>query len=111
MRERAPASGPPTSTHSYPYAKLISGRRSKWVVLAIWVLLIMIGGSLASKLGTVQNNDPVSWLPANAQSTQAVKVAEQHFADKNISSAVVVYARDSGLTAGDLTRPTATGTR
>ncbi|MFJ9821217.1 MMPL family transporter [Streptomyces sp. NPDC101151] len=92
----------PTSTRSHPYARFVAGRRSKWVVLAFWVLLISIGGTLGAKLGTVQNNEPVSWLPANAQSTQAVKVGEEHFADKNISEAVIVYARDGGLTAADL---------
>jgi RND superfamily putative drug exporter len=65
---------------------------------------MFIGGSLAAKIATVQNNDPVSWLPTNAQSTQAVKVAEQHFAVKNISSAVVVYGREGGLTAADLSK-------
>jgi RND superfamily putative drug exporter len=86
------------------YGRLVAGRRSKWAVLAIWLVLMAVGGSLAAKLGSVQDNDPVSWLPANAQSTKAVEVAEKHFADKDLSTAVVVYSREGGLTAADLAK-------
>lgn len=84
------------------YAGLVSGRRTKWAVLVLWLLLVGVGGSLASKLGDVQDNDPVTWLPSSAQSTQAVELAEEHFADKDSGTAVVVYARGDGLTAADL---------
>jgi putative drug exporter of the RND superfamily len=83
------------------YAGLVSGRRSKWAVLLIWLVLIAAGGSLAAKLGDVQDNDPETWLPSSAQSTQAVELAEKYFADKDSSTAVIVYARGSGLTAAD----------
>ncbi|MYS84995.1 MMPL family transporter [Embleya scabrispora] len=86
------------------YARLVAGRRSKWAVLAIWVVLIAVGGSLAAKIGSVQDNDPQTWLPTNAQSTKAMDVGEKHFADKNVSTAVVVYARESGLTDADLAK-------
>jgi putative drug exporter of the RND superfamily len=83
------------------YVALITGKRSRWVVLVFWLLLLGFGGTLGSKIGSVQNDEAKTWLPANAQSTHAVKIAEQHFADKNIITAVVVYARSSGLTAAD----------
>ncbi|WAX76355.1 MMPL family transporter [Streptomyces sp. KMM 9044] len=83
------------------YARLVSGRRSKWAVLVIWLVLIAAGGSLAAKLGDVQDNDPETWLPSGAQSTQAVELAEKYFADKDSSTAVIIYARGSGLTAAD----------
>ena len=84
------------------YATLVAGRRSKWAVLVFWLLLIAVAGSLASKIGSVENNDAQTWLPASAQSTRALAVAEQYFAGKDTSTAVVVYARASGLTAADL---------
>jgi RND superfamily putative drug exporter len=84
------------------YAAFVAGRRSKWVVLVFWLLLIAVAGSLASKIGSAENNDAQTWLPASAQSTRALAVAEQYFAGKDISTAVVVYARASGLTATDL---------
>ena len=98
------AQPPPAPTPARRFAQLVAGRRSKWIVLVLWVLLISVGGSLASKIGSVENNDAQTWLPANAQSTQAVKLAEQHFADQDISTAVLVYARSGGLTAADLAK-------
>ncbi|MEU6826040.1 MMPL family transporter [Streptomyces atriruber] len=80
---------------------MVSGRRSKWAVLVIWLVLISAGGSLAAKLGDVQDNDPETWLPSSAQSTQAVKLAEEHFADKDSSTAIIIYARGGGLTDAD----------
>jgi hypothetical protein len=32
------------------------------MALTVWVPLMMVGGSLASKIGSVQNNDPQTWL-------------------------------------------------
>ena len=71
------------------YIALITGKRSRWVVLVFWLLLLFIGGTLGSKIGSVQNDEAQTWLPANAQSTQAVKIAGQHFADKDLSTAVL----------------------
>ncbi|WP_188275473.1 MMPL family transporter [Streptomyces sp. CBMA152] len=95
---------PPPSTFAHKYAKTVAGHRSKWAVLVLWVLLIAVGGSLATKLGDVQNNEAQTWLPNNAQSTKAVKIAEDYFQDKGRIGAVVVYARESGLTAADLAK-------
>ncbi|WP_331767868.1 MMPL family transporter [Embleya sp. NBC_00896] len=86
------------------WSRVIAGRRSKWAVLVLWVVLIAAGGTLASQLGSVQDNDPQTWLPADAQSTKAVDVAKDHFAQKDVSTAVVVYARAGGLTTRDLTK-------
>ncbi|WP_439679040.1 MMPL family transporter [Embleya sp. MST-111070] len=100
-----PASPGPSATPGWTrYARVVAGRRSKWAVLAIWVLLIAVGGSLAAKIGSVQDNDPQTWLPADAQSTKAMDIGEKHFADKNVATAVVVYARESGLSATDLAK-------
>jgi RND superfamily putative drug exporter len=73
-------------------------------VLVLWLLLMGIGGSLAAGLADVQDNDPEAWLPSSAQSTKAVQLAEQYFADKDSSTAVIVYARAGGLTQADLSR-------
>ncbi|MFJ5552978.1 MMPL family transporter [Streptomyces sp. NPDC093225] len=96
-----PATSPTVASR---YASFVAGRRSKWVVLVLWLLLMGIGGSLAAGLADVQDNDPETWLPSSAQSTKAVQLAEEYFADKDSSSAVIVYAREGGLTQADLTR-------
>ena len=98
---------PRTPTLFGRYAALVSGRRTKWAVLVFWLLLVAVAGSLASKIGSVENNDAQTWLPAGAQSTHALAVARQHFAGQDVSTAVVVYARAGGLTAADLRTITA----
>ncbi|MBT2210184.1 MMPL family transporter [Actinomadura sp. NEAU-AAG7] len=98
----APAPLPPSRWNRYIAA--VTGRRSKWAVLAAWVLVLMVAGGFAAKLSQVQDNDPASWLPADSQSTRAVEIAERHFADHDRATAVVVYTRDGGLTPADLAK-------
>ncbi|MDG5806831.1 MMPL family transporter [Streptomyces ossamyceticus] len=78
---------------------LVCGRRAKWVVLGLWLVLLFVVAPLASKLTDAQDNDAASWLPGSAESTQVLEMSED-FRPEQIP-AVVVYARESGLTAGD----------
>ena len=79
----------------------LTGRVTKWVVLAAWLLLV--GGSFffAAKLADVQNNEASSWLPQSAESTRAFEKLEP-FQDPNAIPTTVVYQRDGGLTDADL---------
>jgi RND superfamily putative drug exporter len=54
----------------------------------------------------VEKNDASAYLPASAESTQALKL-QNHFTSKNLNPAVVVYVRPSGLTRADLAKITA----
>ena len=76
------------------------GRRGKWVVLVLWIVILAVGGSLAGKLTGAEKNDAQSWLPAQAQSTKVLAL-QSRFQSPNVFSAVVVYDRPSGLTAAD----------
>ncbi|MGW0947509.1 MMPL family transporter [Streptomyces sp. NPDC002623] len=78
---------------------LVCGRRAKWVVLGLWVVLLFLTAPFASKLTDAQDNDAASWLPGSAESTQVLEISED-FRPEQIP-AVVVYARDAGLTAQD----------
>jgi RND superfamily putative drug exporter len=80
---------------------LISGRLSKFAVLALWLVLATVGGMFAAKLAEVQNNDALSALPKSAETTKALDRAEAAFPGSNRLVAVVVYARDAGLTDED----------
>ncbi|MGW9212888.1 MMPL family transporter [Embleya sp. NPDC055664] len=105
VTEPAGAGTPPRPPSLFRrYASFVAGRRSKWVVLVFWLLLIGLGGSLAAKLGSVQNNEQQTWLPADSQSTHAIDVANKYFTAKDIMTAVVVYTRDEGLSGTDLAR-------
>ncbi|MDF8264029.1 MMPL family transporter [Luteipulveratus flavus] len=91
---------------SHSYAHIVCGRRSKWVVAAIWVVLFLGLGPLAGKLADAQDNQASSWLPASAESTKAFDQLGA-FIDKDSMPALVVYERPSGITATDLSKATA----
>ncbi|WP_286258454.1 MMPL family transporter [Streptomyces graminofaciens] len=81
---------------------LVCGRRAKWVVLGLWLVLLLLTAPFAAKLTDAQDNDAASWLPGSAESTQVLEISED-FRPEQIP-AVVVYARESGLTAADRTQ-------
>ncbi|KES05192.1 membrane protein [Streptomyces toyocaensis] len=83
-------------------ARLVCGRRSKWLVLVLWLVVLLVTAPLAQKLTDAQDNDAASWLPGSAESTQVLEISED-FRPEQIP-AIVVYARDSGLTAADRER-------
>ncbi|WP_245769264.1 MMPL family transporter [Streptomyces indicus] len=80
-------------------AWLVCGRRSKWVVLVLWLVAIVLMSPLAQKLTDAQDNDNASWLPGDAESTQVLELAED-FRPEQLP-AVVLYVRDGGLTEAD----------
>ncbi|MFM9595295.1 MMPL family transporter [Streptomyces scabiei] len=78
---------------------LVCGRRAKWVVLGLWLVVLFVVAPFATKLTDAQDNDAASWLPGSAESTQVLEISEG-FRPEQIP-AVVVHARESGLTAED----------
>ncbi|MFF9810104.1 MMPL family transporter [Streptomyces coeruleorubidus] len=80
-------------------AHLVCGRRAKWLVLVLWVAVLFVAAPFAMKLTDAQDNDASSWLPGSAESTQVLEISED-FRPEQIP-AVVIYARESGLTAQD----------
>jgi RND superfamily putative drug exporter len=85
-------------------AYFVCGRRAKWLVLALWLVLLVLVSPFAQKLTDAQDNDAASWLPGSAESTQVLHLSED-FRPEQIP-AIVVYARGSGLTAADRARIT-----
>ncbi|WP_326751676.1 MMPL family transporter [Streptomyces hirsutus] len=83
---------------------LVCGRRAKWLVLALWLVVLFLAAPLAQKLTDAQDNNAASWLPGSAESTQVLEISED-FRPEQIP-AIVVYARESGLTAADRERIT-----
>jgi len=80
---------------------LPSGRRTKYLVLALWLVLIAAAGPLSIKLTEVQNNDALMALPRGVEANAALERARAAFPGSDRSVAVAVYARDSGLTGAD----------
>ncbi|MDH6130636.1 RND superfamily putative drug exporter [Kitasatospora sp. MAA4] len=81
-------------------AALPCGRRGKWVVLVIWLVLVVALGPLASKLMGAENNQASSWLPRNAESTQVLN-EQQAFQPVQTAQAVVVYEAPGGISPAD----------
>jgi len=80
-------------------AHLVCGRRAKWVVVAVWIVLLVALGPLARKLSGAEKNDAASWLPGSAESTKVLDL-QKKFVPQS-SPAVVVFTRDGGLTTTD----------
>ncbi|MFE6521668.1 MMPL family transporter [Streptomyces sp. NPDC057794] len=80
-------------------AHLVCGRRAKWLVVALWLVVLFVAAPFAMKLTDAQDNDAASWLPGSAESTQVLEASED-FRPEQIP-AIVIYARDSGLTPQD----------
>ncbi|MFB4311255.1 MMPL family transporter [Actinomadura sp. GTD37] len=94
-----PSPAPPRSP-AHRLAGVIAGRRGKWAVLALWIVLLLALGPLAGKLGDVEENDAAAWLPTGAESTRVVELEEQFRKDETML-AVIVYERSGGITAAD----------
>jgi putative drug exporter of the RND superfamily len=79
-----------------------AGRVGKWIVLAAWVVIFVVAANPASKFEDAQQNESTSFLPGDAESTKVLEQLEG-FQDENgeQADAVIVYAREGGLTAAD----------
>lgn len=83
------------------------GRRAKWIVFAIWILGIFVafGANLPGKFTDAEENESTSFLPGDAESTKVLKRTED-LQGGELAPAVVVFRRESGLTAADRRRIT-----
>ncbi len=80
-----------------------AGQRSKWIILAVWLILLIGVAPLAGRLQSVEENDSAAFLPDDAESLE-VALLEEEFQRGDKSPAVVVYHRAGGLSDSDLTR-------
>ncbi|MFJ6069297.1 MMPL family transporter [Streptomyces sp. NPDC093065] len=78
------------------------GRRRAvpWLVLGLWVAVLAIASPFAAKLGDVQRDRAVDYLPASADSTRVAEIQER-LPGGAATELVLVYHRDGGLTAAD----------
>ena len=76
----------------------------RWLIPVLfiigWVAFLGAGGTYAGMLGQVVKNDNAAFLPADAEATQVAQIEPGFFGAEQIP-AVVVYARDSGITDAD----------
>jgi putative drug exporter of the RND superfamily len=79
-----------------------AGRRSKWIVFAIWFVVTFIasGADLPGKFEDAESNEATSYLPGSAESTAALNATES-LQKGEIAPAVIIFRRESGLTAAE----------
>jgi RND superfamily putative drug exporter len=82
------------------FARIVAGRRSRWLFLAAWIVAVAALGPLAGKFESAQQNDPASFLPGDSESAR-VLAADGGFADGDPTTATVVFRNPDGLTADD----------
>ena len=85
--------------------RIPSGRRGKWVVLAVWLIIGLFAFGTASKLYNVEQNNADAYLPHSAQSTQVIDYLEHApGAPPNSDAAAVLYLDPAGISAADQAR-------
>ena len=77
-----------------------AGRRSRYAVLGLSLLVLLALASMAGKLGDVTSNATIDSLPASSESRALLRASEA-FPASNLLPAVVVYRRDAGLRPAD----------
>jgi RND superfamily putative drug exporter len=91
-------------------AAIPAGSWTRWVVVGLWLVVVVVAYPLQSKLNGVEKNDASAWLPASAESVKVLDV-QSRFQPPNTYSAVVVYDRAAGLTAADRAKAAADARR
>ncbi len=82
-------------------ARIVAGRRSKWIVLLAWVVLAGAFGPFQAKLNSVTQNDSTTFLPADADSTQVLEDLRTRFDNGRTVPALIVYQNPAGLNDQD----------
>jgi RND superfamily putative drug exporter len=72
-----------------------------WIAVALWVATSLLLVPLAGRTAEVASIDPAQVLPQTAEATRAMIRERSAFPGADTPVAVVVYARDGGITAED----------
>jgi len=82
--------------------------RRRWLALGLFVLWLLVAGfagPYSGKLADVQTNDNAAFLPKTAESTE-VNDLQRRFIDQETTPGIIVWERESGITAADRTLAT-----
>ncbi len=82
--------------------RLFAGHKSKWVTLAVWILLALVLSLLLPSVNSQENNNAPN-LPAASPSNQAEAIIEREFPSTDGIPALIVWVREGGLQAEDIT--------
>jgi RND superfamily putative drug exporter len=82
-------------------ASFVTGRRTKWVVIALWIVGVFALSPLAAKVADVTQDETASFLPEEAESTEVQELLKERFPGGETTLGLIVYKRDGGLSEAD----------
>src|SRR5215218_11098357 len=84
-------------------ARAASGRRSKWVVIAVWVGLLVAFSPASMTLSEVTTDETATAdsLPEDSESARVAATLADRFKDGDSLLALIVYTRPGGFSAAD----------
>jgi RND superfamily putative drug exporter len=82
-------------------ASFVTGRRTKWVVIALWIVAVIALSPLGGKLADATRDETASFLPAGAESTRVQELLKDRFPGGETTIGLIVYKREGGLTQAD----------
>ena len=82
-------------------SRFVAGRRTKFAVIAVWLLALVAFGGLAAKLPDAVEDDFTSFLPESAESTEVQHLLADRSPGGETATGLIVYRRDGGLTPAD----------
>jgi putative drug exporter of the RND superfamily len=82
-------------------ARFIAGRRTKYLVVVIWLLALVALAPLGGKLGDVTDSNTETFLPKSAESTEVLRTLNERFAKGQTQNGLIVYQHSGGFTAAD----------
>jgi putative drug exporter of the RND superfamily len=82
-------------------ASIVTGRRGKWIVLALWIVAFVVMMPIGSKLADETQDDTVSFLPESAESTEVVRILDDQFEAGETTQGLLVYEDPDGLNEAD----------
>jgi RND superfamily putative drug exporter len=85
-------------------ARFVTGRRTKFAVIAMWILAAAALGGQGSKLDDVTEDGFASLLPENVEATEVQNLLRERFPGGETANGLIVYRREGGLTAADRTK-------
>ncbi|MDQ2630379.1 MAG: MMPL family transporter [Actinomycetota bacterium] len=81
---------------------MITGRRGRWVTLAIWLLIGAAGLLAHAHIDDVTAAGQSSFLPADSESTRAIDALQHASSGGEDVPVVIVFERPGGLKKGDV---------
>jgi putative drug exporter of the RND superfamily len=82
-------------------ASFVTGRRTKWVVIVLWIVVVFALSPLGGKLADATRDETASFLPAGAESTRVQELLKDRFPGGETTIGLIVYKREGGLTEAD----------